>query len=256
VSTYTIGDIARRSGFSTSALRYYEAIGLVSATTRTSAGYRVYDNETLERLAFISRAKQLGCSLEEVADLIVSRDTGRCEPVQRRFHTLVTDKIRDAQHRIGELAALTNQLRAAAAQLGGLPVDGPCGSDCACIAEIPPTLPSPFDPSPDHRLESWPDDRPVACTLEADEIPDRLDQWRAVLDRARSISTTSDGATRVEFPDSTDLDELARLVAAEQRCCAFFAFTITLDAGGIALEVRTPDGAIDIADSLFGRRPT
>ncbi len=49
-----------------------------------------------------------------------------------------------------------------------------------------------------------------------------------------------------------DLPELARLVAAEQRCCAFFAFAITVDARGMALEVRAPEGAGAVIASLFG----
>lgn len=41
MSTFTIGQIAERTGFTTSSLRYYEGIGLVAPTTRTDAGYRV-----------------------------------------------------------------------------------------------------------------------------------------------------------------------------------------------------------------------
>ncbi len=57
------------SGFSASALRYYEGIGLVAPSTRTDAGYRLYDDRSLARLGFISRAKKLDCSLEEIIDL-------------------------------------------------------------------------------------------------------------------------------------------------------------------------------------------
>lgn len=78
VSTgYKIKDVADRSGFSTATLRYYEEIGLLPEVSRTPAGYRVYDDHTLERLAFISRAKQLGCSLDEIADLTVANAGGR-----------------------------------------------------------------------------------------------------------------------------------------------------------------------------------
>jgi MerR family copper efflux transcriptional regulator len=67
-----IAEVARRSGFSPATLRYYEDIGLLPATSRTRGGYRAYDERTLERLAFIARAKQLGCSLEEIADLTMA----------------------------------------------------------------------------------------------------------------------------------------------------------------------------------------
>jgi DNA-binding transcriptional MerR regulator len=133
VCTYTIGEAARRSGFSASALRYYEGIGLVEPATRTVAGYRVYDERTFDRLAFIARAKQLGCSLEEIIDLVGVWDGERCGPVQRRFHDLVTEKLAATQRQIAELTALADQLRHAAAQLVGPASDGPCDERCACL---------------------------------------------------------------------------------------------------------------------------
>lgn len=134
MSTYTIGETAQRSGFSASALRYYEGIGLVRPPTRTGSGYRLYDDGTLARLSFIARAKQLGCSLEEITDLVGIWDGERCGPVQKRFHDLVTTKLADAERQIAELSALTDQLRHAAAQLAGPALDGPCNEDCACLA--------------------------------------------------------------------------------------------------------------------------
>ena len=76
--------------------------------------------------------------------------------------------------------------------------------------------------------------------------------WQAVLDLARTRTATPDGAKRAQFADDIDLGRLAQLVAAEQHCCAFFSFAITIDDRGIALEVRAPDGAADIVSSLFG----
>ncbi len=133
-STYTIGQVAERSGFSASALRYYEGIGLVEPSTRTGSGYRIYDDASLTRLAFISRAKQLGCSLEEITDLVGIWDGERCGPVQRRFHDLVTNKLADTERQIGELTVLRDQLRQAAAFLDGPAIDGPCSAACACLA--------------------------------------------------------------------------------------------------------------------------
>lgn len=133
MSTYTIGETAERSGFSPSALRYYEGIGLVPPAARTSAGYRLYDNDSLARLTFIARAKQLGCTLEEIIDLVGIWDGEQCGPVQRRFHELVTTKLAETQHQIDELAALADQLRHAAGQLAVPASDGPCDETCACL---------------------------------------------------------------------------------------------------------------------------
>ncbi len=134
VGSYTIGETAERSGFSASALRYYEEIGLVPPSTRTDAGYRLYDDGTLARLAFIARAKQLGCSLEEITDLASIWDGERCGSVQRRFHDLLTTKLADAERQIAELEALTTQLRDAARRLESPASDGPCSAECACLA--------------------------------------------------------------------------------------------------------------------------
>ena len=132
MSVYTIGETAERTGFTASALRYYETIDLVVPAGRTEAGYRLYDDADLARLRFIARAKQIGCSLEDIRDLIAIHDHDRCEPVQRRFHELITAKIADATRQIDELNALVGQLHAAAANLAGPAVDGPCGESCAC----------------------------------------------------------------------------------------------------------------------------
>jgi DNA-binding transcriptional MerR regulator len=134
VSTYTIGEVADRSGFTASALRYYEGIGLVEPSSRTGAGYRLYDDGALARLAFIARAKQLGCTLGEITDLVGIWEGARCGPVQKRFHDLVTTKLADVERRIAELTTLAGQLRQAGRQLAGPAVDGPCDEGCACVA--------------------------------------------------------------------------------------------------------------------------
>ena len=62
----TVGEVARRSGFAASALRFYEQLGLIRAT-RTSGGQRRFTRSVLRRLAFIRAARNVGLSLEEVA---------------------------------------------------------------------------------------------------------------------------------------------------------------------------------------------
>lgn len=133
MGTFTIGQIADRTGFSASSLRYYEGIGLVAPTGRTEAGYRIYDESTVTRLSFVARAKQLGCTLEEITDLLAVWDESSCAPVQRRFHELVTAKIRATQRQLAELSAFADQLRTAAEHLSGDPVEGPCEAGCACL---------------------------------------------------------------------------------------------------------------------------
>ena len=252
MSNYTIGEVAERSGFTASALRFYEGIGLVQPATRTDAGYRIYDDRTVARLAFITRAKQLGCSLEEITDLVSIWDADRCGSVQRRFHHLITDKIRTAQQHMVELTAFTTQLQQAAEQLSSEPVDGPCDDGCACMTPTASTGPS--TAAATVTLEVKPTEVPIACTLEPGAMPDRLSDWSNVLDHATSRQQTGDGVLRIEFDSHVDVAELARLVAAEQHCCTFFSFAVTVDHRGTALEVRAPADAAAIVTELFGSR--
>lgn len=61
----TVAEVAERSGFAASALRYYEAQGLI-ASDRTAGNQRRYAREVLRRLAFIKAARNIGLGIEEV----------------------------------------------------------------------------------------------------------------------------------------------------------------------------------------------
>ncbi len=61
----TIGELAARSGTRTSALRFYETEGLISAT-RSGAGHRRYPRSTLRRVAFVRAGREIGLSIDEI----------------------------------------------------------------------------------------------------------------------------------------------------------------------------------------------
>jgi predicted site-specific integrase-resolvase len=60
VGGYRIAELAERSGFTATTLRYYEQVGVLDPPVRTPAGYRLYDDAALDRLAFVDRAKRMG----------------------------------------------------------------------------------------------------------------------------------------------------------------------------------------------------
>jgi len=72
----TIGELSKRSGVATSALRYYETQGLISST-RTSGNQRRYPRPTLRRVAFIRSAQRVGLTLEEIADALATLPESR-----------------------------------------------------------------------------------------------------------------------------------------------------------------------------------
>lgn len=72
----SVGEAARRSGYAPSALRYYEAEGLI-ASRRTEGGQRRYERNVLRRLAFIRAARHVGLSLDEIRAALDTLPAGR-----------------------------------------------------------------------------------------------------------------------------------------------------------------------------------
>jgi MerR family mercuric resistance operon transcriptional regulator len=70
VATHTIGRLADEVGVSIDTVRFYERRGLLPEPARTAGGYRAYTAEDTWRLRFILRAKDLGFTLREIADLL------------------------------------------------------------------------------------------------------------------------------------------------------------------------------------------
>jgi DNA-binding transcriptional MerR regulator len=229
VDTCTIADAAARTGFTPSTLRYYEQVGLVEPQ-RTAAGYRVYDERALQRLSFIARSKALGLSLDEIAELVDLWDGDRCGPVQDRLRAVVDQKITDCDRQARDAEALARQLRHVAAGLDGYTPSGPCDDDCGCLA--------PVDAAP-----------PIACTLAITDVPQRVRDWRAVRDEAVAREATATGV-RLVFERAVDAGRLAALAAAEQDCCGFLRFDLSVGPEQVVLEVRGPEDARPVIDAL------
>jgi len=263
-TTYRIADVAERSGFTPATLRYYEDIGLMAPVGRTAAGYRIYDDASLDRLRFIARAKQLGCSLDEIAELATAWDAGSCAPVQARLRAAVEGKIADSQTRMAELTALTADLRRAAAVLSGPAAAGACDDTCGCTGEVAATASGSGSVRTGVALVTKaeavvgaPAEPPIACTLDGGAMGQRVEEWQTLLTgdgaqwgvaRRRPI----DGGVRLEFRAGTELADIVRLATLEHDCCLFFRFAVTVDDRGVALEVRAPADAAELVASLFG----
>jgi DNA-binding transcriptional MerR regulator len=127
-----IGELARKVGTSTSALRYYEKAGLVGPPDRAPSGYRMYGPEAVGRLQFLLRAKTLGLSLDEVRQLLAS-PLADADEERARLRHLVAHKLANTKGRIAELLALERELQSLYVRLHRTraPECGHIG-DCAC----------------------------------------------------------------------------------------------------------------------------
>ena len=105
-----IGDFARRAGLAASALRYYEAQGLL-AGARSDGGRRRYPRSALRRVAFIRVAQQVGLSLDEIRAALATLPDGRT-PTPADWATLSARWRPALDARIAGLVRLRDQLDA------------------------------------------------------------------------------------------------------------------------------------------------
>ncbi len=104
----TIGAVSERTGVATSALRFYEAQGLISAT-RSDGGQRRYARDTLRRVSFVRIAQQVGLTLEEIRGALSSLPDGRT-PTARDWERLSSSWRPRIDDRIAMLERLRDRL--------------------------------------------------------------------------------------------------------------------------------------------------
>jgi DNA-binding transcriptional MerR regulator len=90
---YTIGRMARRANLSRSTLLYYDRIGLLHPSGRSSAGYRLYNDEDMRRLEKISFYRRTGASLEEIRRMLAASASALRPLLEKRMEDL-QDQIR------------------------------------------------------------------------------------------------------------------------------------------------------------------
>lgn len=103
-----IGEVARKVGVATSAIRFYEESGLLPAPQRTSSGYREYAPAVIDRLAFIRAGQAVGLTLAELKEVLGIRDRGDapCSHVAE----LIDRRIGEIDQRIRDLRRLRKDL--------------------------------------------------------------------------------------------------------------------------------------------------
>ena len=117
MQTLTIGEVAKAADVGVETLRFYEREGLIAPPARRRSGYRQYPPETVRRVRFIRRAKELGFTLKEIVDLLSMRvDADKsCAEVR----ALARAKISDIDRRITALARMKHAMERLARRCRG-----------------------------------------------------------------------------------------------------------------------------------------
>ena len=104
----SIGELSQRTGVSAQTIRYYERIKLLPVPKRADNSYREYDDNDVERLQFVSRARQLDFALEDIAEILAFRD--QKEPPCQYVMNVMVQQISAIEERISDLQRLRDEL--------------------------------------------------------------------------------------------------------------------------------------------------
>ncbi len=159
----TIGEVAARTGLSTSALRFYEREGLLRSE-RTSGGQRRYPREVLRRVAFVRVAQSIGLDLEQIAELLGSLPRGRT-PTKADWARLSRGWRPMLDERIATLERLRDQLSDC--------IGCGCLSLRACALYNPSDRAAGFGAGPRYLLGDRPGDVVMRGELESNSCLDR-----------------------------------------------------------------------------------
>jgi len=109
----TISGIGREAGVGVETIRYYQRLGLIEEPAKPSSGYRTYPCDTVARLRFIQRAKQLGFTLAEIGELLQleASDCAQTQQIAQRKLDAVRAKIADLSAMASTLERLLEACR-------------------------------------------------------------------------------------------------------------------------------------------------
>lgn len=243
--TLRIAEVADITGVPATTIRYYEDEGLLRPPQRQPNGYRSYSDRDVERLRFVSRARHLDLSGDDLRDLVEVWEEDDCARVADHMRDRVAHRLGAARERFAELVALAEDLQQVLRRLDDAPHAGACVPDeCVCLDRTP--LPEGVAAPPAEGAEA------IACSLEGDAMPQRIREWHDVLRRA-TARTPIPGGVSVRLPVDPQLAaDLVAVAAAEQDCCNFFGFDIRVTADALHLEVTAPEEAAPIVAAVFG----
>ena len=117
----TIGRLANAAEVNVETIRYYQRVGLIIEPTKPLQGFRVYANETIDRIRFIKRAQKLGFSLQDIAHLLALGES-HCSDVREQAET----KLGQIDRQIKDLQSMRKTLKKLITECSTGNPDGPC----------------------------------------------------------------------------------------------------------------------------------
>lgn len=138
-----ISELADKVGVPVSTVRYYERIGLLAEPARAGSGYREYDDNSATQLLFVTRARKLGLTCEQIVELLPIWGGTDCTSTHDEVARLIDAKKGEIAARIKELTIFAAQLDSVRTILESSPPPHACRTDLTCCV---PSAPDSFVP--------------------------------------------------------------------------------------------------------------
>jgi DNA-binding transcriptional MerR regulator len=125
-----VGDLAKATGKTVRAIHLYEELGLLKASERSKGRYRLFTEEALVRVRWITKLQSLGLSLSEIQQLVKEQETSETAHfAANRLRGVYATKLEETRSKLAELRALERELEESLAFLSAC--------DTACSAAMP-----------------------------------------------------------------------------------------------------------------------
>jgi len=106
---YQAGEFSKLAGINSETLRYYEKNDLLVPVSKTEAGYRLYNDESLKQINFIKQAKAFGFSLKEIKELLSLRTNNNKN--RKMAREKAQEKLIEVRNKIKNLKQLESTLK-------------------------------------------------------------------------------------------------------------------------------------------------
>ena len=108
---FRVGQLAKETGKTVRAIRFYEELGLLVPIHRTPGGFRQYDESALLRIHWIDRLQELGFSLSDIRDFLSTLEASETGPeAMEKLHTFYARKLIETRQAIARMQSLQSEL--------------------------------------------------------------------------------------------------------------------------------------------------
>lgn len=108
-----VGELAKRTGKTVRAIRYYEELGLIETVQRTKGRFRLFDEAAVGRVQLIDKFHELGFSLEEIADIVKAyRASGCGDEAAQKLGPVLEKSLEHLRRKIAVLEGFKREIEA------------------------------------------------------------------------------------------------------------------------------------------------